>query len=164
VVIVLSMPVVGPLLVSAPVGGGEAHAAVHRPVSTGKLSPPTRFSPLQHQGVSPLQHPSLSFPSSPSNPSPQIPTLDERFVKKKEISGSGAENKLAREWLDQTVTRPISDFWSPKGGHNDVSEYESLINISLNAVFPLLPDNPDRAHSLLYILGTRTGVKSWWVS
>ncbi len=64
--IVLSMPVVGPLLVSAPVGEGEAHAA-----------------------------------------------------------GPGAP-----------TTRPIRDFWSPKDGHNDVSEYESLINISLNAVFP----------------------------
>ena len=59
---------------------------VHRPVSTGKFSSPTRFSPLQHQGVSPLQHPSLSFPPSPSNPSPQIPTF-ERFLKKKKSQG-----------------------------------------------------------------------------
>ncbi len=46
----------------------------------------------------------------------------------------------------KTVIRPISDFWSPEGGHNDVSEYESLINISLNTVLPKLPDNHDRAH------------------
>jgi hypothetical protein len=30
---------------------------------------------------------------------------------------------------------------------NDVSKYIGNISISLNAVFPSLPDNPDRAHS-----------------
>ncbi len=41
-------------------------------LSTGKFSPPTSFSPLQHQGVSPIQHPSLSFPTSLSFPSPLL--------------------------------------------------------------------------------------------
>ena len=36
---------------------------------------------------------------------------------------------------------------SPRSGHFDVSQYMSTINISLNAVFPYLPDNHDRAHS-----------------
>jgi hypothetical protein len=34
-----------------------------------------------------------------------------------------------------------------------VSEYESLINISLNAVLPKLPDNYDRTHSLYIVYG-----------
>ncbi len=64
------------------------------------------------------------------------------------------------------MIRPISDFCSSECGHNDVSEYESLINISLNSVLPKLPDNHDRAHSLSSIYlhqnkkGRRPNVKS----
>ncbi len=83
VVIVLSMPGVGPLQV------------VHRPVSTGKFSPPTSFSPLQHQGVSPIQHPSLSFPSPRSPPSIRRKV----FPKKKKISGEVNRDKTDRRSL-----------------------------------------------------------------
>jgi hypothetical protein len=56
-----------------------------------------------------------------------------------------------------TVTRPISDFWSPEDEHNDVSEYESLIIISLNVVLPKLPDNHEHTHS-------HCPPESWWQS
>jgi hypothetical protein len=84
VVIVLSMPGVGPLQVPPPVGGGEAHAVgpgAPKFMSTGNFSPPTSFSPLQHQGVSSIQHPSLSFPNSLSFPSPLSPSSGETFRK-----------------------------------------------------------------------------------
>jgi hypothetical protein len=44
------------------------------------------------------------------------------------------------------VTRPIDDLSSSRGGHTDVSEYESPMNISLNAVLRRTVDNRDRAH------------------
>jgi hypothetical protein len=64
------------------------------------------------------------------------------------------------------VIRPIHDFCSPECGHNDVSEYESLISISLNAVLPKLPNNHDRVHSFCSVYlyqnkkGRRPNVKS----
>ncbi len=48
------------------------------------------------------------------------------------------------------VTRDRTDkpAQSPRDGHYDVSEYFWLMDISLNALLPYLPDNHDRAHIL----------------
>ena len=102
VVIVLSIPVVGPLQVPPPVGGGEAHAAgPGAPTCVDReVAPPTSFSPLQHQGVSPIQHPSLSFPTSLSHSFSSLPFLGRKvFPKKKKISGEVHRDKTAKRSL-----------------------------------------------------------------
>ena len=123
VVIVLSMALVGPLLVSAPVGGGEVHAAgpgAPTCVDREVFSSNEVFSITTSRGISITTSFSLlSFFALLSSP-----------------SRKGFQKKRKSEVVVKTVTRSISDSWSPEGGHNDVSEYESLINISLNAVFP----------------------------
>ncbi len=50
------------------------------------------------------------------------------------------------------MTRPIAGLLSPRGGHTDVSEYESPMNISLNEVLRRNADNPDVSLSLTIYL------------
>jgi hypothetical protein len=90
VVIVLSIPVVGPLLVSAPVGGGEAHAAgpgaptcVDRDVFFSNKV----FSITTSRGISITTSFSLlsSFALQSFSSDPHL----RKVFEKKEISGSG---------------------------------------------------------------------------
>jgi hypothetical protein len=83
-------------------------------LSTGKFSPPTSFSPLQHQGVSPIQHPSLSFPTSLSFPSPLSPSWQRFFQNKKKISGEVNRDKTDRRSLvssRRTLSLVVHSLW-----------------------------------------------------
>jgi hypothetical protein len=118
------MPVVGPLLVSAPVGGGEAHAAgpgaptcVDREVfSSNKV-----FSITTSRGISITTSFSLlsffalqSFPS-PQDPSPLLKTFGKVFFDKKEISNeySSAHPDYGLHFDTQQIWKvPVAFYWT----------------------------------------------------
>ena len=60
------------------------------------------------------------------------------------------EKKVSTSSIGNYGTRTGQDIpeQSLRDVFNDVSKYIRNISISLNAVLPKLPDNPDRAHSL----------------